>query len=309
MLFDLLDGPQAGEYVLRLPPPADAFPLFPTYELHRQVAAMRLVSERTRVPIPRIVWFEPSGAFFGAPCFVMERVAGRAAPDMPPYTLEGWLLETTIAQRAQMERGVVDGLAAIHDLDAEPGELEPFDLDAPGDTALQRHFAHQRAYYDWIRGDDRIDLIDRMLAALEAQLPADEAAGLTWGDARLGNVLFRESEPVAFLDWEAAARGPRELDLGWLLYFADYYQRIAVRAGRSGLPDLLRPSAVVDRYVTITGHTPQNMEWHLAYAALRQALTSIRVTLRAVHFGERPPPTDPNDLIIDRSHLEEILSG
>ena len=37
VLFDLDDSDHRGRYVLRLPPPADAYPLFPWYDLERQV--------------------------------------------------------------------------------------------------------------------------------------------------------------------------------------------------------------------------------------------------------------------------------
>jgi aminoglycoside phosphotransferase (APT) family kinase protein len=310
VLFDLLDTAHAGSYVLRLPPPPDAYPLFPWYDLARQVAAMRLMRERTAVPIPRIAWYEPDAEPLGVPFFVMERVEGLPASDVPPYVLDGWMLETTVAQRLQMEGGVVDGLAAIHGLEASPSELAFLEFDEPGDTALRRHVEHQRTYYDWIRGKGRFPLVDATFDSLDSHWPQPEGpAVVSWGDARIANVLFRDSEPVAFLDWEAVALGPRELDLGWFLYFHDYFQRLAVRLGRPGLPDFLRPEPVLADYAARTGYTPQQMDWYLTYAALRQALTSIRVSSRAVHFGEQPEPADPHDLIMDRAHLEGLVYG
>ena len=59
---------------------------------------------------------------------------------------------------------------------------------------------------------------------------------LSWGDARLANILWRDFEPTAVLDWEAVAIGPRELDLGWMVFFHDYFQRIAERYGYEGRP-------------------------------------------------------------------------
>jgi aminoglycoside phosphotransferase (APT) family kinase protein len=132
---------------------------------------------------------------------------------------------------------------------------------------------------------------------------------LSWGDARVGNILFRDFEPVAVLDWEAAAAGPRELDLGWLIFFHQYFQRFATMFGVEGMPLFLEQRRVLARYADLTGHQAQDMDWYLAYAALRQALTSIRVSSRAVHFGERGAPDDPQDLILDRQHLEDIVSG
>ena len=68
--------------------------------------------------------------------------------------------------------------------------------------------------------------------------------------------------------------------------------------------DLLDRRAVVTDY-QLRSRVLHDMDWYLVYAELRQALTSIRVSERAVAFGERERPDDPQDLILERSHLEE----
>jgi aminoglycoside phosphotransferase (APT) family kinase protein len=309
LLFSIADEPRAGEYVLRMPPPADAFPIFPTYDLERQVSAMRLVGNRTTVPVPHIPWFEPDPVPLGAPFFIMERLDGVAAADMPPYVLEGWLLDAGPSERARAEAGIVRVLAGVHDLTVSPDELTRFAFDEPGDSPLRQHVARERRYYDWVRAGERFPLIEALFAWLEASWPEQEGPTvLGWGDARVANVLFRDCEPTAILDWEVAALGPRELDLAWLVFFHGYFQRIATRLGREGLPDFLQLDTVVAAYTALAGYEPQDLDWYLAYAALRQALVSIRVTTRAVHFGEREPPDDPSELIMDRAHLEGIVS-
>ena len=214
VLFDIVDGEYAGRYVLRLPPPTDAFPIFQTYDLARQVRAMRLVADRTAIPVPRVPWFEPDSKFLGSPFFVMDRLDGEAASDVPPYVFGGWLLDGSPHDRERAEAGVVRALVGIHDLKASADELAPMQFGGPGVSPLQRHVAHQRRYYDWIRGDARFSLIDSLFDWIDAHWPDSEGpAVLTWGDARVANVLFRSCEPVAILDWELAAVGPRELEL------------------------------------------------------------------------------------------------
>ena len=44
---------RSGRFVARLPPPADAFPLFPRYDFDLQVEAMRLVGRHHEAPVPR----------------------------------------------------------------------------------------------------------------------------------------------------------------------------------------------------------------------------------------------------------------
>ena len=55
--------------------------------------------------------------------------------------------------------------------------------------------------------------------------------GRLLGDARIGNVLYEGFTPVAVLDWEMAALGPRGLDLGWLVFLHAFFQMIARAAG------------------------------------------------------------------------------
>ena len=61
----------------------------------------------------------------------------------------------------------------------------------------------QRAYYEWVAADGlRSPLLERTFDALEARWPRHEGrAVLSWGDARIGNVLYSGFEP------EAAATG------------------------------------------------------------------------------------------------------
>jgi aminoglycoside phosphotransferase (APT) family kinase protein len=309
VLFDVVLDDERSGYALRLPPPKEAFPLFPWYDLERQVRAMRLVRAHTEVPVPTVPWYEPDPAVLGAPFFVMERIDGAAPADVPPYVLDGWVLATTPDERSRMQFGVVTALAGIHDAPLPVDELTFLEFEEAGDTPLRRHVAHQRTYYEWIRGEENFDLIEASFEWLDGHWPDDEGdTVISWGDSRLANVLFRDAEPVAVLDWEAVALGPRELDLGWLIFFRDYFQRIALKYGHAGLPDFFRRADVESAYGDATGHVPRDLDWYLAYAALRQALTSIRVSLRAVHFGEREQPADVNDLVADRPHLERIIT-
>jgi aminoglycoside phosphotransferase (APT) family kinase protein len=299
----------AAGFVLRMPPPPDAYPLFPDYDLERQASAMRLVGSRTTVPVPVVPWIEPDPDVIGSPFFVMEQIDGVTASDIPPYTFGGWMAEASPGELDRLERGVVDVLAGIHGITATAEELAFLELDGPGETALRRHVVAQERYYDWIRGDARFPVIEATFGWLDRHWPSEPGPDVvSWGDARLANILCRDFVPVAVLDWEAAAIGPCELDLGWMLFFHQYFQRVAERYGHPGMPGFLTPDRVVAAYEQRTGRTIRDLEWYLVYAELRQALTSIRVSGRAVHFGEREPPADLQDLIQDRAHLEEIAN-
>ena len=71
---------------------------------------------------------------------------------------------------------------------------------------------------------------------------------LLWGDARVGNVLYRDFQPVAVLDWEMVTLGPRELDVAWMIFAHMVFQELAGLATLPGLPDVMREEDVRATY-------------------------------------------------------------
>ncbi|CAL9383220.1 phosphotransferase family protein [Streptomyces sp. enrichment culture] len=296
--------------VLRLAADPSAYTVFPAYDMPRQYRTMRLVAEHTDVPVPRVLWLEEDTGPLGAPFFVMERVEGRVPPDVMPYTYAGsWLHAASGMQRERLEAATVAVLARLHD-QAPLGEAGFLDLPGDGDT-LHRHVAAQRAYYAWvIEGLPRSPLIETAFDRLGELWPREPGPPvLTWGDARIGNILYDGFAPAAVLDWEMAAPAPREVDLGWTIYLHRFFQDLTTASGQPGLPDLLRRDRVEERYARLTGHIPRDMDFYLLYAALRQAIVMLRVAYRRVHFGEVAVPADPDTLILHHGSLRAMVQG
>lgn len=296
---------------LRLAADPAAYTIFPRYDMARQYRTMRLVADRTGLPVPRTLWLEEDPQFLGAPFFVMERAAGRVPPDVMPYTYEGnWLYAATDEERERLEADSVSVLAQLHD-QVPVKEAEFLAVDGTG-TALHRHIESQRRYYAWVvDGLPPSPVIERGFSRLADLWPADPGETvLTWGDARIGNIVYDDAfRPAAVLDWEMAALGPRELDLGWMIYLHRFFQDLTESGGQRGLPDFLRRDRIEGRYTRLTGHTPRDMEFHTLYAALRQAIVMLRVAYRQVHFGEVPVPDDADALILHRDTLEAMIAG
>lgn len=311
LLFDIEHPePPVRACALRLAADPEAYTVFPVYDMPRQYRTMRLVAERTALPVPRVLWLEEDPGPLGAPFFVMERIEGRVPPDVMPYTYEGnWLHAATDTERAHVEEATVRLLAALHD--SVPTHEAAF-LAAPGGgSPLRRHVEAQRAYYAWVvEGRARSPLIESAFARLAELWPADEGdAVLNWGDARIGNIVFDGFEPAAVLDWEMAALAPREVDLGWTIYLHRFFQDLTVSFGQPGLPGFLRRDRVAERYAELTGHTPRDMDFYTLYAALRHAVVMLRVAYRQVHFGEAAVPDDPDTLILHHASLRAMVQG
>src|SRR4051794_40432346 len=101
LLFDASwddEAQPSGSYVLKMAPLEDPHPLFPAYDLGRQVAAMRLVADHTDAPVPSVPWWEPDPGVLGGPFLVMDRVDGAVASDVPPYTFGGWIMDLAPAE-------------------------------------------------------------------------------------------------------------------------------------------------------------------------------------------------------------------
>ncbi|MGW7088137.1 phosphotransferase family protein [Streptomyces sp. NPDC054871] len=311
LLFDI-EHPQPPLRACALRVAADpaAYTIFPVYDLPRQHRTMRLVAEHTDLPVPRVLWLEEDPGPLGAPFFVMERVEGRVPPDVMPYTYEGnWLHSASDAERAHLEEASIRLIAHLHD--QVPVEEAEF-LAQPGEgSPLRCHVAAQRAYYDWVvDGLPRSPLIESAFDRLDEWWPDDEGEPvLNWGDARIGNVIYDGFDPAAVLDWEMAALAPREVDLGWMVYLHRFFQDLTVSFGQEGLPGFLRRDHIEERYAQLTGHTPQSMDFHTLYAALRHAIVMLRVAYRQVHFGEASVPDDPDTLILHHASLAAMVQG
>lgn len=311
LLFDVVHPetpPRAC--ALRLAADPAAYTVFPTYDMARQFRTMRLVAEHTDLPVPGVLWLEEDPGPLGAPFFVMERVTGRVPPDVMPYTYEGnWLHAASDAERERLEAASIALLARLHD--QVPVEEAEF-LATPGEgDALRRHVEAQRAYYAWVvEGRARSPLIESAFDRLDDLWPRDPGRTvLSWGDARIGNVVYDGFEPVAVLDWEMAALAPREVDLAWTVYLHRFFQDLTVSLGGRGLPDFLRRDRIEARYARLTGHPPRDMEFHLLYAALRHAIVMLRVAHRQVHFEEAVVPADPDTLILHHDSLRAMVRG
>ena len=315
VLFDVSWGGghavRHGSYVARMAPEDDAVPVFPRYDLGTQFDLISRVAASCENPLPRLQWNVPDGGPLGTPFFVMDRVDGRVPLDNPPYVFTGWLLEATPEERARLQRASVHILAKLHAVPAEALAVPALRPPA-GQGALRYHFELQRDYYRWALTDDgvRVPIIERSLDWLEQHWPADPGPDvLNWGDARIGNVIYQGFEPVAVLDWEMAALGPRELDVGWFVFLHRFFQDIAEIFEIPGLPDFLRRSDVERRYQELTGWQLRDMDFYLTYAALRHAIIMARIKRRMIHFGEDEVPDDPDDYVMHRASLEKLLAG
>jgi aminoglycoside phosphotransferase (APT) family kinase protein len=314
LLFTIHHNDRSEPVVTRLRPDMTDWPVFPVYDLAAQAGAMNLVGRYTSVPVPNVRFVESDESLLGSPFLVMDRVGGRALPDMPPYVFGGSFLdEFTVDDQRQLARTVASLQAQIHSIDLDRARSDGFDLSflpaLDGDD-VSRLLAQQRAYYDWARGDLRLPVIERALDWLARHRPSNPGPTvLNWGDARPGNVLFDGLTPTAVLDWEMVDAGPAGVDVGWLVFMHMFFQSLADVFQMPGFPEFCRADDVQQAYVAAGGREIDDFDWYVIYASLRFAAIAIRTSLREVSYGNREMPDDPEDLIMHKSMLYEQIDG
>ncbi|MGV9414728.1 phosphotransferase family protein [Nocardia sp. NPDC003693] len=303
---------RTAELIARIAPAPGDFPVYEHYDLPGQAEVMRIVATATDVRVPRVRFVEPTGTVLGSPFLLMDRVEGSVPPDVMPYTFGGnWLFDADPEQRRRVQESTVETLVKLH---AIPDAATTFAfLDPPyaGDHVLERILNRARAWYEFsVRDTGPAPLVERILKWLGENLPAPGSyeTVLSWGDARLGNCMYRDFEPVAVLDWEMATIGPRELDVAWITFGHRVFHGIAVNFGFPGMPDFLREDEVRASYARHAGVELADLTWYTMFAALNYAVVFLRAGGRQIHFGEMERPADIEVLLHHRAIVEALLA-
>ena len=307
------DGkPTEQKLVTRVAPAAEDVQVFPTYRLDHQFEVIRKVGELTDVPVPPVRWLEPTGDVLGTPFFVMDYVDGVVPPDVMPYTFgNNWFADAPAERQRELQDATIGVLAKLHSIPNAENAFGFLSEGQHGDTALRRHFNWVRSWYDFSVPDiGRSPLLERTFSWLEDKWPAEPDSRepvLLWGDARVGNVLYRDFQPVAVLDWEMVTLGPRELDVAWMIYAHMVFQELTGLAGLPGLPDVMREEDVRATYQRLTGVEVGDLRWFYVYSGVMWACVFMRTGARRVHFGETEKPDDVESLFYHAGLMRRLI--
>ena len=311
VLFDARWGGEDHALVARIAPADVDVPVFRTYDLDMQFEVMKLVAERSDTPVTECLWNEPDPDAIGAPFFVMRRVVGRVPPDNLPYSFEGWLVDASPAERMALQDDTVWALAGIHGVDLSDVDTSFLGHDPDGPSALRQHMDEWSDYYRWLDPAEPIPVIEDAFAWIETSWPADDGGvpALSWGDARIGNMIYDGFRPAAVLDWEMASIAPRGIDLGWMSYMHVFFQDVAEIMDLPGVPGFMQIEDLVETYEARTGITVTDHKFWMVFAALRYALIMARIHQRQLVFGEVEPSDDPEAGVRHRDWLRSAIDS
>jgi aminoglycoside phosphotransferase (APT) family kinase protein len=269
---DLDGGRHEARVVVRIEP--SDHQLFLDPDAMFQARVMRALA-RHQVPVPEVLFEEPSAALLGAPFFVMRLVEGRIPSDLPSWHVAGWTTRLDRADRARLYDNALAALVALHATDWQDG-LEFLQRRGSG-SAFDRYLDHVDRWYRWSEPSRRfgVDVIDRALEHVWSRRPEHPDTGVTWGDARPGNIIFADDLSVAaLLDWESATLGPAEIDVGWWLMFEEFLSEAQGVSRLDGIPDR---AGTIARYEELGGRRLNDIRYYEILAGLVFSLINSRV--------------------------------
>jgi len=255
--------------VLRVAP--GSYRLVLALDFRAQFELLQVLHGTLGIRVPEPLWFETDAGMLGRPFFIMARVEGKVPVTVPLYNRAGFLFDATPAQRhrawrsameelARIARAPVDGLAMLRGEDGADG--------------CDSDFAYCLESTRWALGDRPVPVLDAALAWLTRHRPATGIEGLSWGDARFGNMIFGgDFALTGVLDWEMANLGGPVRDLGWWLFFDEIY---STAQGVARLDGLGSREETIALWLSHTGIIPRDLGWYELYAGFQVAVLVAR---------------------------------
>jgi aminoglycoside phosphotransferase (APT) family kinase protein len=239
------------------------------------------------VTVAKPYWYEADESLLGRQFFVMERLHGRVPVSIPVYNSIGWLFDATATQRRVLWESAVTEFAKIHMV---PADLVRF-VDRPqwGKTAVAQQLDYWDRCLSWTLDGKVPDVMFAIRDWLGNNVPAVLEEGLSWGDARMGNMMFdHDFKLVGVNDWEQASLSGAMQDLGWWLFFDDYH---SVDHGLARLDGLGSRQETIDMWQNITGMTVHDIHFYEVFTGYKLATLLFRSLSLASIVGkmvERP---------------------
>lgn len=272
--------------VLRIGP-AD-FQLFMDPRMRDQYRLLGALHRIGNVRVAEPLLFDDSGEPFGQPFLIMEKLHGTVPVSFPPYNSGGFLFDATAAQRRTAWESAVDQLAEVA---RTPLDAVSFLAETDGDGSFGEHIEWWHRMGRWAKVD-HLPAIASLREWLEANRPSNPPPGLSWGDARIGNMMFGEDFTcTGVMDWEQMSVGGALVDMGWWLWFDRFHSDTLGFTRLEGLGDR---AETIARWEAATGIAVRDLEWYELFAGYKVALITAR---KAALEGNIAPSNNGNNNI------------
>jgi len=196
--------------------------------------------EATSAPTPKAYWYEEDHSLLGGPFFVMDKVEGEV-PN--PWSRAGKQFYADAAKRGKLPRSFVEALASLHNLDWRAHGLDFIGVPGDGKDFALREIAKWESLIDQsIRKPEPV--LTELLLWLKANAPETRRLAFVHGAYRTGNLIIKDDQIAAIIDWELQVIGDPMYDVAYVLsnlnregspllscvvereFFLDYYQQL-----------------------------------------------------------------------------------
>ena len=263
------------QYVLRRKPPGTL--LASAHAVDREYRVMTALAS-TDVPVARTYCLCEDESVIGTPFYIMHRTDGRIPPDMPPYHMDGWLLEASPEDRAELWNSALTMMATLHTQDPAAAPLAQFISQHAFPKSLDEQLGYWERYMAWgLEGACNEDC-EVALQWLRENQPAAQCQRLCWGDSRMANVIFApdKNEIATLLDWEMLCMGDPLQDIAWWIFMDELFCHGIGIPRLEGFPSAEASAAL---WSSLTGLKHDQLHYYRVYAGLRISLILARMSL------------------------------
>lgn len=263
------------EGVVRIKP--GGFTVFPDDLFEEQFHVMKALHDGGHVRVAEPLWLESDPAILGRPFFVMRKVSGRVPVSVPPYSESGWVFDASPAQRRVLWEDGVRQLAAVQTVPLDKVRF----LEGPEHArdGLPQEWDKYRRFIAWLDETPAsrpfCRILERGMAKLAETMPASPPAGLVWGDARLGNMMFGpDFKVIAVMDWEQPSLGGALHDLAWFVTMAENWH---CRPGRPWFEGMGSREETIALWEQVCGKSAADLPWFEAFTRVKTTCTGLRL--------------------------------
>ena len=257
-----LDGRRT---VMRLPPPGAR--IAGPADIPRQGRLMDAL-HRHGLPVPAVLRMTDEPVVDGRPFYLLEAVDGDRIEKVVGTVSNERIAASAVDVLKQLQR--------VPLAESGIGDEPPASLD------------YEIGRWTWLMDRAPGELTGgapAVAARLAETRPAERPPVLVHGDYHYGNMLFREGEVVALLDWEIAQLGQPLLDLACLMVVAQ-----ASRSGTERVPGGGAVAVPDEVLLTLYGADSAEFRWYLGFTYYKYAAI-FGYNLMLHRRGKRPDPS------------------
>jgi aminoglycoside phosphotransferase (APT) family kinase protein len=216
--LDRGDGPETLELVLRYSPGVQ---LLKQKSYEAEFKTLRAL-EGTGLPAPKVLWLDADGSRMGRVGYVMNRVRGDT-PSAAMYS-KGPLANVSPGARNEMMLKAAGFHGRLRKIALGAEKLPHLHRQVQAGTAIDAELEwwFREVLLVWPQADAKVELIRSLKEWLGRHQPRDlYPAGLVHGDAQIANIIYRDGEIAAVVDWELSYLGHNEADLALIVFLTE----------------------------------------------------------------------------------------